>query len=613
MIGTEERRASAGRLLIAAVWLAAALVAVKAYYLGVPQSLALDDLLWHATSLAAISYGDVLFAACSGALGLALVLLAGRGRMAVAVSYASVAFWAFCVVYAVANVVMFGIFGGFLTYPLLALVGDVGMIRSSVTAHATPGALAAVIGLPAAFLLLVETTKGFLLPTDRRAFRRRCAAVVGIAALWVLVGYGSYATDWTTRADRRIAENPHWLLASSWVRAVSGDGSVRMSDSVSADDLADFAPIGTTSATPARELKSAIVRAAGAVGIRAAAAERGPNVILIVLESVAARWVSLNSRLYDTTPHLQAESGRAMVFDNVYAPIGRSSNSLTTMLMSAYPRLDFRESTTEYPHMPGTSIATLFAERGYRTAFTTPSDLKWAGWSDFIKSHGFAAVSDYHDLGCPDILSSWGVEDRCMVDGMLREIAAEPGRPFFLMGWTTQTHHPYEPSPGVPVLNLVKEPSPDDYELGRYLNVLHETDAQLGRIFDRLRQTGLDANTLVVVTGDHGQAFGYPHDTYIQGRTVYQEDVNVPLMVWFPKRFRAPVRSAVVGGLIDLPPTIAELAGFRAAPDWQGRSLLAVGRSGRAYFYVAEDQFTLGVRDGNWKYILSLREGAEEL
>jgi arylsulfatase A-like enzyme len=50
-----------------------------------------------------------------------------------------------------------------------------------------------------------------------------------------------------------------------------------------------------------------------------------------------------------------------------------------------------------------------------------------------------------------------------------------------------------------------------------------------------------------------------------------------------------------------------------AAPEWQGRSLLDDRQPHRAYFYVAEDSFTLGVREGNWKYIYDLRDGTEEL
>jgi arylsulfatase A-like enzyme len=143
--------------------------------------------------------------------------------------------------------------------------------------------------------------------------------------------------------------------------------------------------------------------------------------------------------------------------------------------------------------------------------------------------------------------------------------------------------------------------------------VLRETDDHLGRLFDAVRAAGLGDNTVIVVTGDHGQAFGYPHNTYIQGRTIYEEDVNVPLMVWAPRATRVPARSSAIGGHVDLAPTIAEAAGLPPAPDWQGRSLFSTARPPRAYFYVAEDAFRLGVRDGNWKYIYDLREGTEEL
>ena len=284
-----------------------------------------------------------------------------------------------------------------------------------------------------------------------------------------------------------------------------------MRDQFDPADLADFEPLGTRAAARAPAIKP------GAPPL---------NVILIVLESVGARWMSLYSKVYDnTTPSLAAESAHALVFDSFYAHIGRSSNSLVAMLLSSYPRLDFRDTTDEYPHLPGTSLASVFEQRGYRTTFVTPSDLSWAGWSMFLDGRGFHDILDDHQLECTPPLSSWGVEDRCMVDKILSLVEQEPARPFFIMGWTQQTHHPYEPTPGVPLLDLVREKLSDEYDLNRYLNVLHETDRHLGRLFDGLRRTGLDQRTLVVLVGDHGQAFGYPHEgTCMQGRTMYEED-----------------------------------------------------------------------------------------
>ena len=64
---------------------------------------------------------------------------------------------------------------------------------------------------------------------------------------------------------------------------------------------------------------------------------------------------------------------------------------------------------------------------------------------------------------------------------------------------------------------------------------------------------------------------------------------------------------------MDLAPTITDLVGMPPASDWQGRSLFDTTRTPRAYFYVAEDHFTLGLREGPWKYIFNLREGVDEL
>ncbi len=597
------------RLFWAALWLAIVLIAVKAYYLGVPTAVALADGRDYLRSLAAISYVDVLFAAIAWACGRVMLSLAADRRWAaraVTLTFVSVA--AFSCLYAVANVAVFGVLGGFLTYQLLALVGNVRMLSSSVTAQLTPRVILVLVALPLAYVALVEATVRFVPPLGG-SWRPRSRIAFASLGLWVILGQYAFSTEWATRQDRRIADNPQWVFISSWWQAVSGERTVRMTDRFPAGDLSDFEPVGQRAPSAATVLR----RISAAPDVRKAAAPRAPNVIIVVLESVAARWASLNSGLYDATPNLKAESAHGLVVDNFYAHIGRSSNSLAAMLLSTYPKLGFRDLTEEYPRLPGTSLVSVFRDRGYRTAFMTPSDLSWAGWDSFLQQHGFEQLRDYHGLSCSEPISSWGVEDRCMVDGMVEFINQERTRPFFLMGWTTQTHHPYEPTPGVPLMDMRREPVADQYDLGRYLNVLHETDRHLERLFETIRRAGLDQDTLIVVIGDHGQAFGYPHDTYVQGRTVYEEDVHVPLMFWFPRLYQSAMRSKTIGGHVDLAPTIADLAGLAAAPDWQGRSLFDTAHPPRAYFYVAEDHFTLGVREGNWKYIFDLREGIEKL
>ncbi|MGH7899094.1 MAG: sulfatase family protein, partial [Candidatus Binatia bacterium] len=264
--------------------------------------------------------------------------------------------------------------------------------------------------------------------------------------------------------------------------------------------------------------------------------------------------------------------------------------------------------------LPGSSLAELLAEQEYRTAFLTSSDLGWANWRGFLQDRGYQTVLGDRDLGCGESLSPWGVEDRCLIDGMIRWLEESSSKRFLLTAWTMQTHHPYEPPPGLEPIDFFGAERPtDDYDFGRYLNVLHDTDRQLGRLFAALREHGLDRNTLVVVVGDHGESFGDPRGAYGHGTTIYEENVRVPMMLWSPRLFPRGGRSPIIGSHVELNQTIADLVDQPAAGSWQGRSLFDPQREPRAYFYVANDDYLLGIREDRWKYILDVTDAHEEL
>ena len=151
-MGQENVRAANRRLFWGAVWLGVILIATKAYYLGLPKPHGFADLIEYVRSLAAISYTDLWFVAGLWALSRLVVSLLAAWPIPVSVFSCSViAVSAFCCLYAVANVVIFSVFGGFLTYPLLALVGDVRMVRSSVGAHLTMPVISGLVGVPLAY------------------------------------------------------------------------------------------------------------------------------------------------------------------------------------------------------------------------------------------------------------------------------------------------------------------------------------------------------------------------------------------------------------------------------------------------------------------------------
>ena len=95
-------------------------------------------------------------------------------------------------------------------------------------------------------------------------------------------------------------------------------------------------------------------------------------------------------------------------------------------------------------------------------------------------------------------------------------------------------------------------------------------DAQVGRVLDRLRETGLDENTLVVFLSDHGYHLG--EHGHWQKQTLFDEATRVPLIIRPPTGVSAGSISAPVE-LVDLYPTIADYAGVEVPGYVQGLSL----------------------------------------
>jgi arylsulfatase A-like enzyme len=346
----------------------------------------------------------------------------------------------------------------------------------------------------------------------------------------------------------------------------------------------------------------------------AAGVSRPRNVIVIVLESVGTHYLSLYESTYETTPCLAAEAKNALVFDNFYSHLGYTFCSSIAINYSIHPGLPWFYVPNEGSRPLPPTLASALRAQGWRTAYIHNGDLDWDGMRTVVEGHGFDVVQDKRDLPCPP-LTSWGTEDRCALDRVIEWIDEDPAKPFFTLCWTDQTHDPYSLSPGMTEKDFFngQPPAARAGELSRYLNILHETDRHLGRLFAALRERGLADDTLVVVTGDHGEAFTDPHDQRGHGFTLYEEDVNVPLMLWNPRLFPAGQRVPTIGSHMDINATIADILGVAAPAESQGRSLFDPGRSPRAYFVASIADLFIGVREGSWKYILDASTGRELL
>ncbi len=648
-----------------AFWLAASMIACKSVLLGMPSEISVARILDWVQQLGVMSHADVFFASCVGLMGLTVVRARALGQKKGIVPAGIFAI--ICLsseFYSIISVQIFAYLRTPLTYPLIYLAGDLKNMRSSLGAFLTPTMIAALVAGPVVYLVLVWASQRWVRPKVGAWSRVGKPAGLAIVLLYVAWGHYEYThLPWCDRVDRRIAENPHWVLAKSLFTDLMGEGErIQLAEGFPPGHLDDFKIVADRRVARSDRIQEALRvipavhqtgtpsksgnyewNSSGKQGSDRSVGDRPMNVIVYVLESVGAQYLSLYGSPYATTPCLEAEAVNSLIFDSFYAHCGVTANSLVAINLGIYPGLTWREYTVEQPNLPGTTLAQLLKPRGYRTAYITSGEIEYVNMDGFLRGRGYDDVLGYGHLPCKELIISWGVEDRCLVEGALQWIDQARGTPFCLMVWTQQTHHPYEPSPSVPFIDFFKglgkhELPPDDYDLGRYLNVVREADRQLGRLFDGLHRRGLADDTLVVVTGDHGEGFGSPHDIYGHGGRLFDEIVKVPLVLWSPRMFgagtkgsgvfdrngpeaalrqRLPTsfcrRADTIGGHIDLNPTLAEMLGLPAAGSWQGRSLFDPGRPPRAYFYAANDDYLLGVREENWKYIYNATIGREQL
>ncbi len=580
-------------ILQSACWLAVVLIGAKAANWS---ARGWDDPPKRFLELLMSTWTDVLFALICGLAGaLAVRALSKWTRLAAAMRVLFLAFFTVCVVYAVVAVGLFRYFNRPATFELIGLIGNAALVRSSILERITIPIALALFLVPLAFAAFAHW-----FGRDRRA----TLFVVGFTIVWAAAGWLLYRANWDEQRITHIWLSPHTELLRTTVVRLAGGLRPKFPKDFPPEDMEEFRTFGARGVQALSTFQPA------------ADVARPKNVIVIVLESVGTKYLSLYGSPLNVVPSLAAESRQALVFDNIYAHASFTYCSFRTLHFSVYPGLPWHYALLggSLRPFPGT-LASALRSRGIRTAYFNNGDLDWEDQRWLLeRSNGFELMDDYSTLGCPP-LSSWGTEDRCIFDRLIQWIDEKPGQPFFAFCWTDQTHDPYPLGPGVTPVDFFggKSPPAFAHDLSAYLNVLHETDRQIGRMFAALRERGLAEDTLVVVTGDHGEAFADPHGQRGHAWSVYEEEVHVPLMLWNPLLFPEGGRSPAIGGHVDLNPTLADILALEPDGGWQGHSLFDPARPNRAFFLAIAGGDLFGVREGEWKFMYDVTSGQESL
>ncbi len=291
--------------------------------------------------------------------------------------------------------------------------------------------------------------------------------------------------------------------------------------------------------------------------------ERDFNVILITLDTTRADRLGCYGFSRVETPVIDGWAGRGVKFENCIAPTPLTLPSHSSILTGTLPLFHgVRDNGGFILPEELTTLSEVFKARGYATGAFIGAyvlDSKWG------LSQGFDTYFDRFDLGKFEKISLGTVQRPAneVMDEALKWLGQNRDAKFFAWIHIYDPHTPYEPPP----------PFAEKYAKNPYLGEIAFADSQLARLELFLEGNGLTNSSFLVIAGDHGESLG-EHEEATHGFFIYQEATHVPLIFVTPfARFQGLSIPAVVS-LVDVMPTVLEMAGLTVPGQVQGESLV---------------------------------------
>lgn len=394
---------------------------------------------------------------------------------------------------------------------------------------------------------------------------------------------------------------------------------------------------------------------------------RPPNVLLLMADDLNTS-LSGFGHPQCKTPMLDRLARDGVRFENMHCQYPVCGSSRASLMTGLYPYTNgmLGNSGDLRKNMPDVvTMSQLFRQNGYRVGRVSkifhmgiPPEII-AGTADHDDPQSWDEVVNIKapEQNAPGVKTEWspkdkssqtftGVEaegdDLAHADGMAAEAAIgflqrNQKRPFFLACGFVRPHVPlvapskyfdrYEReamiAPNVPEGDLDDVPeiirdykSIDRYGvtpelhkglLEAYYASISYMDAQVGRVLDELDKLGLKENTIVVFSSDHGYLLG--HHNKFQKQHLFEEATRVPFILRAPWLNRTRGRATrQITELVDLYPTIAELAGLTPPPGLQGASLLPLLKDPDSKDWKKAFAFTISrsggesIRTHDWRY-----------
>jgi arylsulfatase A-like enzyme len=288
-----------------------------------------------------------------------------------------------------------------------------------------------------------------------------------------------------------------------------------------------------------------------------------PSIVLVSLDTLRARSTSLYGYALDTTPNLKTLAARGTTFEHAFTTYSNTLPSHMSMLTGLLPGSHGVRNPPDTLGRDRLLLAQILRRAGFATAAFTEDALldSRRGFS-----RGFSAYYENTAIGA-------GAGDAAHTFGRAVEWAGRHAdEPFFLFVHTYQVHFPYDPPPAYQGLFAAGEGAAPGGSQRAYEQEVRYADDLLQRLVDGLRAVVPDEQLLLVVTAGHGEEF-FEHGMGTHNQ-LFDEVMHIPLVMVWPGHVAAGRRVADPVSLIDVPPTVLQLAGVPAPPRLDGLSLV---------------------------------------
>ena len=332
------------------------------------------------------------------------------------------------------------------------------------------------------------------------------------------------------------------------------------------------------------------------------------NVVVVVLESTGGDYV-FSTKYGNQVPmrFLKRLSEKSLLMTNHVSPANTTPRGSFSVFSGLFPDPQLKMFVTRKDVRIPSMLQ--FLGGGY-DAF-----LVYNGSLDWFFPHGFFRNNDFEMFGMENVhRKRWrhgptnGRNEVQMVDFFLERLKRAKG-PFFAVYHSYAAHWPYiDYGPEFDVFGS-NRPKIHDW-VYRYYNNLRLMDMQIERIYHTLEKMGRLSDTVIVVTGDHGQAFGKHPGNWIHSRASFMENYRVPLVIFSPG-LRQPLVINKRTQHADILPTVLSLMGVSYNPRLvQGENILKKAFR-RRYDFMYGNERTLSTidRQTDIKLQLGLKNG----